>query len=162
MLVIGIDPGTRSTGYGIIRVDGPRITCVEYGAIQNAARLSVWECHVRIYDGIAKLTQEYAVNAAAVESQFFFKNVLAVLRIGEARSAAMLPLTRAGVPIVEYAPRRVKQAVVGRGSATKPQVAAMVMTLLNLRAPIEPEDASDALAIALCHAHTRRIEERMS
>jgi crossover junction endodeoxyribonuclease RuvC len=161
MLVIGIDPGTRSTGYGIVRIDGAQITCVEYGAIHNVARLSVWECHVRIYDGIAKLTQEYAINAAAVESQFFFKNALAVLRIGEARSAAMLPLTRAGVPIAEYAPRRVKQAVVGHGSATKPQVAAMVMTLLKLRVPIEPEDASDALAIALCHAHTRRIEERM-
>lgn len=161
MLVIGIDPGTRCTGYGIVRVEGARVTCVEYGAIRNAARLSAWECHVKIYDGVAKLAQEYALSAAAVESQFFFKNVLAVLRIGEARSAAMLPLTRAGVPIVEYAPRRVKQAVVGNGNATKQQVAAMVMTLLSLRTPIAPDDASDALALALCHAHTRRIEERL-
>jgi crossover junction endodeoxyribonuclease RuvC len=106
---------------------------------------------------MTRLVQEYALEAVAVESQFFFKNAVAALRIGEARSAAMLPLSRAGLAIAEYAPRRVKQAVVGRGNATKDQVAAMVATLLNLRGPIEPADAADALAIALCHAQTHRI-----
>jgi crossover junction endodeoxyribonuclease RuvC len=157
MLIMGVDPGTRCTGYGIVRTEGGQATCVEYGAITSPSRLSAWQCHVRIYDGMTRLVQEYALEAVAVESQFFFKNAVAALRIGEARSAAMLPLSRAGLAIAEYAPRRVKQAVVGRGNATKDQVAAMVATLLNLRGPIEPADAADALAIALCHAQTHRI-----
>jgi len=161
MMIMGIDPGTRSTGYGIIRYEQGAMSCVEYGAIRSAVSISAWECHVRIYDGIAQLVREYKLDAAAVESQFFFKNVQTALRIGEARSAAVLPLTRAGVPVSEYAPSRVKQAVAGSGNARKEQVQFMVRTVLNIRGPVEPDDAADALALAICHAHAQRMKERM-
>jgi crossover junction endodeoxyribonuclease RuvC len=161
MMIMGIDPGTRSTGYGIVRWEESDAVCVEYGAIRSPARLSAWECHVRIVDGIAKLIQEYALDAVAVESQFFCKNVRTALRIGEARSVALLPVTRAGVPIFEYAPARVKQAVVGNGNARKEQVQGMVRSLLRIREAITPDDAADALAIALCHAQTNAFKERL-
>ncbi|MCX7848455.1 MAG: crossover junction endodeoxyribonuclease RuvC, partial [bacterium] len=135
--------------------------CVEYGAIQSDTGCTPWECHVRIYEGIEQLVREYQLDAGAVESQFFFKNVRAALRIGEARSVAILPLTRAGVPVFEYAPSRVKQAVVGRGSARKEQVQFMIQRILNLREEVEPDDAADALALAICHAHAERLRERI-
>jgi crossover junction endodeoxyribonuclease RuvC len=159
---MGVDPGTRSTGYGIIRWEGGDAVCVEYGTIHSAARLSAWECHLRIADGIGQLMQEYALDAVAVESQFFCKNVRTALRIGEARSVALLPVTRAAVPIFEYAPARVKKAIVGAGNARKEQVQAMVRSLLKIREPITPDDAADALAIALCHAQTQAFQERLT
>ncbi len=162
MIILGIDPGTRSTGYGIIRYEQGAMSCVEYGAIRSAAKLTAWECHVRIHDGVAQLAREYQLDAAAVESQFFFKNVQTALRIGEARSVALLPLTRAGVPVFEYAPSRVKQAVAGTGSARKEQVQFMVRTVLNVRGAIEPDDAADALALAICHAHAHRTAEHIA
>lgn len=161
MMIMGIDPGTRSTGYGIVRYERGELSCVEYGAIRNAATSSVWECHVRIYEGIAHLVREYRLDAGAVESQFFFKNVQAALRIGEARSVAILPLSQAGVPVYEYAPSRVKQAVVGRGSARKEQVQFMIRTMLNLRQAVEPDDAADALALAICHVHAERLRGQL-
>ena len=159
MIVLGIDPGTRSTGYGIIRQEGSAIACVEYGSVQNKAALSVWECHLRIADGIARVIAEYAIDCAAVESQFFFKNPRTALRIGEARSVALLPVSRAGIGISEYSPARVKKAIVGSGSARKDQVQLMVKTLLNLKHDITPEDASDALAIAICHLHAHHYRQ---
>jgi len=161
MLILGIDPGTRTTGYGIIRFDHGTAACVEYGTIENKASLTPWQCHVRIADGIARLVQEYTFDAAAVESQFFFKNPATALRIGEARAAAVLPVSRAGVVVFEYAPARVKQSVVGTGAARKEQVQAMVRTLLGLKEPVAQEDAADALAIALCHAHTKRFDQKV-
>ena len=91
MLIMGIDPGTRTTGYGIVRSEGDSLVCVEYGAVQNAAKLTVYECHARIYEGILKLMREYSITAVATEAQFFSKNVRTALRIGEARSVALLP-----------------------------------------------------------------------
>jgi crossover junction endodeoxyribonuclease RuvC len=162
MMILGVDPGTRSTGYGIVRSEPGGAVCVEYGAIHCPARLPAWECHVRIADGIAKLVGEYALDAVAVESQFFCKNVRTALRIGEARSVALLPVTRAGLPIHEYAPARVKQAVVGNGNARKEQVQTMVRSLLKIREEITPLDAADALAIALCHVQTQVLKERIA
>lgn len=162
MLTLGIDPGTRTTGYGIIQNDGNSYTCVEYGAIRSHASLSPWECHVKIYDGIAHIISEHAIDAVAVESQFFFKNPRTALRLGEARSAAVLPATRAGLPVAEYPPKRVKKAVVGRGSATKEQVQHMIQSLLGLKEKVTPEDAADALAIALCHIHASNFKNMLS
>ncbi len=153
MVVLGIDPGTRSTGYGIVRQEGASLSCVEYGSIQNKASLSVWQCHLSIADGIAHIVNEYSIDCAAVESQFFFKNPQTALRIGEARSVALLPVTRAGIAISEYSPTRVKKAVVGSGKARKEQVQHMVRTMLNLKSAVSPDDAADALAIAICHLH---------
>jgi len=157
MIILGIDPGTRTTGYGIIRDEDGKISCIEYGAIKNPQKLNAWECQLRIFDGISKIVQEYAIDAVAVESQFFYKNARTALRIGEARSVALLSATRAGIPIFEYAPKRVKQAVSGTGTARKEQVQLMVGVLLNISGKITPEDAADALGIAITHVHARKV-----
>jgi len=158
MIILGIDPGTRTTGYGLVREEHNSLSCIEYGAIKNPARLNAWECHLRIADGIEKIIREYQIDCVAVESQFFYKNARTALRIGEARSVALLPATRAGIPITEYAPKRIKKALVGTGSATKEQVQHMVRTVLNVKEKITPEDAADALAIAICHFHGLQLQ----
>lgn len=161
MIVLGIDPGTRITGYGLVRDDHNVLTCIEYGAIKNPASLDAWKCHLKITDGIEKIIREYQIDCVAVESQFFFKNARTALRIGEARSVALLPVTRAGIPIAEYTPKRVKKAVVGTGTAQKEQVQHMVRTLLNIKDTITPEDAADALAIAICHIHGQHLQNML-
>ena len=157
MIILGIDPGTRVTGYGIIRNEKSKLSCIEYGAIKNPAKFNAWECQLRIYEGISKIIQEYKIDAVAVESQFFYKNARAALRIGEARSVALLPATRAGLPISEYAPKRVKLAVCGTGTARKEQVQLMVGAMLNISGKITPEDAADALGIAIAHVHGTKL-----
>ena len=157
MIILGIDPGTRITGYGIIRDENSKISCIEYGAIKNPPKLTPWECQLRIFDGISKIIQEYAIDAVAVESQFFYKNARTALRLAEARSVALLPATKARLPIFEYTPKRVKQAVSGTGNARKDQVQLMVGVLLKITKKITPEDAADALGIAIAHAHNRRL-----
>jgi len=159
MIILGIDPGTRTTGYGIIRDEDGKISCIEYGAIKNPQKLNAWECQLRIFEGISKIIQEYKIDAVSVESQFFYKNARSALRIGEARSVALLPATNAGIPIFEYTPKRVKQAVVGTGTARKEQVQHMVGALLNISDKITPEDAADALGIAITHAHNNKFRK---
>ena len=161
MIIIGIDPGTRITGYGIINEQDGVISCVEYGAIKNSPKLSVWECQLRIFDGISKIISEYKIDAVAVESQFFSKNPDSTMKIGAARSVALLPASRAGLPISEYAPKRVKKAIVGTGNATKSQMQHMIQKILNIREQITPEDAADALGIAVCHLHNHQLMERL-
>jgi len=161
MIIIGIDPGTRITGYGIINEQNGIISCVEYGAIKNPAKLSVWDCQLRIFDGISKIISEYKIDAVAVESQFFSKNPDSTMKIGAARSVALLPASRAGLPISEYAPKRVKKAIVGTGNATKAQMQHMIQKLLNIKEKITPEDAADALGIAICHLHNHQLMERL-
>ncbi len=161
MIIMGIDPGTRTTGYGIINEQNGAISCVEYGAVKNSAKLSVWDCQLRIFDGISKIIGEYNIDAVAVESQFFSKNPDSTMKIGAARSVALLPATRAGLTINEYAPKRIKKAVVGTGTATKSQMQLMIQKMLGLTEKIEPEDAADALGIAICHLHNHKFMERI-
>ena len=161
MIIMGIDPGTRITGYGIVNDRNGITSCVEYGAIKNPAKLTSWECHLRIYDGISEIIKEYKLDAVAVESQFFYKNAKTALKIGEARSVAILPATRAGLPVNEYSPTRVKKAIVGTGKATKAQVQLMIQKILCISEKVQPEDAADALGIAVCHLHNFRLMERL-
>jgi len=161
MIIMGIDPGTRTTGYGIINENNGIISCVEYGAIKNSLKLSVWDCQLRIFDGISKIIGEYEIDAIAVESQFFSKNPDSTMKIGAARSVALLPASRAGLTISEYAPTRVKKAIVGTGTATKVQMQHMIQKILGLREKVEPEDAADALGIAICHLHNHKFMERI-
>ena len=152
MRVLGIDASLRSTGLGVVESDGSRLRAVEYGRIRNADRLLRSECLRRVAGGIEEMLTRTQPDAVAIEGVFAFKNVRTVVVLGEVRGAAILICTRAGLPVFEYPPRRVKQAVVGFGAADKQQVRQMVMQLLNLRAPPQ-EDASDALAIAITHLH---------
>jgi len=151
--ILGVDPGSRVTGYGIVEVEGPRQRWLAHGQIRcgdgdMAGRL------LRIYTELAALIREYAPGEAAVESVFVNRNVASAIVLGQARGAAICALAAAGLSLSEYAPAQVKSAIVGQGRAEKNQVQHMVKSLLKLReAP--PADAADALAVALCHAHLR-------
>ncbi|MBO7542813.1 crossover junction endodeoxyribonuclease RuvC [bacterium] len=159
MLVLGIDPGTRITGYGLIRSEGSALECAEFGVIKNSQSLPLIECYARIFEGIDEILKGYDVSTVAVESQFFYKNARSALKIGEARSAAVLPAALRRIPVMEYSPTRVKKAVVGIGAATKDQVQGMIKNMLKIKNERMLPDASDALAIALTHIHALKYPE---
>lgn len=162
--ILGLDPGSQRTGYAIVEADGARVTYVSSGAIRAggesfAARLQ------EIFAGVDRLTDEFRPDEVAIERVFMHRNADSALKLGQARGAALsatfVTRTDGEQPwsrpkVFEYAPREVKLAVVGTGAAQKDQVQLMVKHLLNIRGSLT-EDASDALAIALCHAHSRRV-----
>ncbi len=152
MRILGVDPGTQACGYGVIETDGRSETALDYGVVRGRgsdlpARLKT------VFDGLVEVVRAAEPEVAAVEGAFFGKNVRTALKIGEGRGVALLAAASCGVRVVEYAPAEVKKAVVGSGRAHKSQVQRMVCMLLNLPDGELPEDAADALAIAICHAH---------
>lgn len=158
-LVLGIDPGTAATGYGLVRTSGGRgplgaVTLVECGVVRTRSEDPLPARLRRIYEGLEALMERFEPGAAAVENVFQGRNVRSALTLGHARGAAILVAALRSVPVAEYTPREVKKAVVGTGSATKDQVGFMVQRHLRLREPPEPADAADAVAAALCHCFT--------
>ena len=159
MIILGIDPGISSTGYGVLRVEEGQSTWEGCGTIGQSAATPSPQRLNRIYEGICSIIEQYHPDQVAIEDIFYSKNIRSTLTIGQARGVAILASVRAGIRISEYAPREVKQAVVGSGAASKEQVQFMVRKLLNLQDKSVQPDAADALAIALCHAHRIRIDE---
>ena len=153
MRVLGIDPGSRITGYGIIDKEGNRLVHVDNGAIFTDSHRDFPMRLQRIYRGLTEIIAQYQPDAVAVENIFFATNVQSALKLGQARGAAIVAGVNAGLPVFEYTALQVKQAVVGHGRADKQQVQKMLKVLLNLP-EIAQEDASDALATAVCHAHS--------
>lgn len=151
---MGVDTSLRSTGVGVVEVKGSRFSVVEFGVIKAPRTFSLSECLQKLNSGITEIIERTKPQAVAVEGVFFCKNVKTILILGEARGVVIAACSVHGIPVYEYAPRRVKQAVVGFGGAEKSQVARMVMSLLALKEE-PPEDAADALAIAICHLHNR-------
>lgn len=156
MRILGIDPGTRITGYGIIEKVGNRLIHIDNGGIFTRADMELADRLKVIYDGLCQVIREYAPAAVAVEQIFLAKNALSALKLGHARGTALLVGVNHGLPVFEYSALQVKSAVVGYGKAEKVQVQQMVKTLLKLP-EIAQEDASDALAVAICHAHTNLL-----
>jgi crossover junction endodeoxyribonuclease RuvC len=156
-LALGIDPGTATTGFGLVRLmpDG-ELVAVKYGVILTPKESSASARLVMLYDQLHDLLQEYAPDTSAVEKLFFQSNVKTALAVGQARGVVMLSLQQAGLEIFEYTPNEVKQAVAGYGGADKRQVQDMVRALLQLDSIPKPDDAADALAIAITHLNTRR------
>ncbi|HSL24314.1 MAG TPA: crossover junction endodeoxyribonuclease RuvC [Vicinamibacterales bacterium] len=154
MKIFGIDPGSERTGYGCIETDGSRHRLVTCGAITAPARADFPERLVAIHDGLKALLGEHRPDWVALEDVFHARNVRSALKLGHARGVALLAATEAGVPVAAYSPAEVKRAVVGYGRAEKRQVQRMVCLLLGLGSLPEPYDASDALAIAICHLHS--------
>jgi len=154
--IIGVDPGTLATGYGIIEKEGCRLSYVVGGCIHNHSDTLIPKRFLRIYQELKKVFESYRPDQMAVEGLFFCKNVQAAIKLGEARGIAMLVAAENGVGVFEYAPRRVKQAVLGRGGAQKQQVAFMMKQILNMSEEPHPADAADALALAVCHAFSTR------
>ncbi len=152
--VLGIDTSLRSTGIGVIEATGSRFTCLYQERIQNPRKMLLSACLVNIYDSINRIIRETEPDTAAVEGIFTHRNSRTAVILGQARGAAIATCASHGLRIYEHEPRRVKQAVVGYGAATKDQVGKMVATILNLP-ELPQEDIGDALAIAICHLHTR-------
>ncbi|MFZ5560506.1 MAG: crossover junction endodeoxyribonuclease RuvC [Pseudomonadota bacterium] len=149
-IILGIDPGSRTTGFGVIESDGSRHRYIASGCIRMAELALPARLH-RIYAGIAEIVATYAPGQSAIEQVFLSNNADSALKLGQARGAAIVALMNHSLPVAEYSARQVKLAVVGQGAALKEQVQHMVVRLLSLqKAP--PADAADALAIALCHA----------
>ena len=161
MRVLGIDPGTAATGYGIVeeREDGLHAVC--FGAITPPASLPFAQRLLRIYRELRVLLTDAGPECAAVEAVFFARNVRSALRLGQARGVALLALAEAGIGIHEYSALEVKQAVTSYGQAQKEQVQEMVRMLLHLPDVPRPADAADALAVAICHQHAARLRERL-
>lgn len=157
MLVLGIDPGTAITGYGLVKGEGDDLTLVGYGAITTSSDWSLPERLQHVYRELMALIQDRQPTAVAVEELFFSKNVRTALSVGQARGVALLAAANAGLPIHEYTPLQVKQAIAGYGRATKDQVQQMVRMLLALDSVPQPDDAADAIAVAICHLHSAKL-----
>jgi crossover junction endodeoxyribonuclease RuvC len=159
MRVLAIDPSLRSTGFAVIERAGTKFHTLEYGVIRNAQTLRSSSCLVAIHDRLAELVHKYEPDSAAVESVIYVQSYKTAIVLGAARGAAILAMAERGIEIFEYAPRRVKQAVVGRGGAVKDQVGFMVRALLGLTEN-PPADAADALAIGLTHFQSQESASR--
>jgi crossover junction endodeoxyribonuclease RuvC len=151
--IFGIDPGSIRTGYGCVDTDGSRHRLVVCGAIASKAGAPLPDRLARIHDELTRLLADARPQAVVIENLFHAKNVKSALTLGHARGVAVLAAVQAGLPVIEYAPAEIKQAVVGYGRAEKQQVQRMIMLLLGLDTVPTPHDASDALAVAICHAH---------
>lgn len=156
MIVIGIDPGLATVGFGVMKKEGNTITPVSYGCIRTPAGEEIPERLLEIYDEINVLFEKYAPDVVAVERLFFNRNVTNAMSVSEARGVIFLAAQQKHISVVEYTPLQVKQAITGSGRADKKQMQEMVQRLLNLDEPPKPDDAADALAIALCHMHSMR------
>lgn len=158
MVVLGIDPGTATTGYGLVRDTDTGPTLVTCGVVLTPAGAPMPERLRAIFRALTQLILLHHPDAAAVEKLFFQRNVSTAMAVGQARGVALLALAEAGVPVGEYTPKDVKLAVAGYGGADKPQVQQMVRAILNLRETPRPDDAADALAVAICHLHSMKLK----
>ena len=154
MIILGIDPGLAIVGWGVVDYRGSKFEVLGYGSIQTPAGMPTEQRLCAIYEGLAEIIKKYRPEQMAVEELFFNTNQTTGIRVAEARGVILLCATRLGVPVFEYTPLQVKQAVVGYGRAEKKQVIIMVTGLLGLKEPPKPDDTADALAIAVCHAHS--------
>ncbi len=150
-IIMGIDPGTNVTGYGLLRVEERTATCLVLGDIDLHRIADPYQKLRYIFDRVSGLIDEYHPDEVALESPFFGKNIQSMLKLGRAQGVAMAAALSRGVPVAEYAPRKVKQTITGRGSASKEQVALMLKNLLHLDALPRRLDATDGLAVAVCH-----------
>lgn len=155
MKILGVDPSLRSTGFGLIEAHGSQMRPVLWGEIKNPPGRLPSHCLAQIHEDLERLLAEHPPDALAVEGLVYVQNTRIAFTLGQVRGVILAAAARRGIPAFEYAPRKVKQAVTGRGSAGKQQVALMVKAQLGL-AEIPPQDASDALALAICHAQSLR------
>ena len=154
MIILGIDPGIAIVGWGVIEYSGSRFKTLGYGSIETPAGMATEQRLSLIFDGLKELIERYHPEHIAVEELFFNTNQTTGIRVAEARGVIIMCAYRMGVKVFEYTPLQVKQAVVGYGRAEKKQVITMVTMFLGLASPPKPDDTADALAIAVCHAHS--------
>lgn len=160
-IILGIDPGTCVTGYGIIKSSPRKIEPLDYGCIRPPKTFSLYKRYLIIYEAIEELLEIYKPDSVAIENQFVYKNAQSALKLGMAKGLAILAATKRDIPIYEYAPKQAKLAVVGNGSASKEQVQKMMQMLLGLKEPPSPQDAADALSLAICHLHHSKFKQKL-
>ncbi len=162
MRILGVDPGSETTGYGLIESDGSEHRLIAYGAIRTPSRRPFHERLLSIYNGLSELLSHNSADVLAVESVFYAANVQSALKLGHARGIVLLVAAQRGLPVYEYSPLEVKRGITGYGRADKAQMQGMVGFLLRLPEPPAPDDAADALALAICHAHRMRSQDGRS
>jgi len=161
-VILGLDPGTASTGFGVIAAEGNRLRALEYGVIVTPAGMALERRLERIFAEVREVLGRHRPDATAIESLFFNVNVRTALAVGQARGVTLLACSQAGCEVFEYTPQQIKQAVVGYGKAEKEQVMEMVRVLLGLPETPRPDHAADALGVAICHANTAGVRERVA
>ncbi len=157
MTIMGIDPGFAITGYGVVEYKGNKFSVLDYGVITTKAKQEFHKRLMIVNEELTVLMKRFKPEAVSIEELFFSKNIKTALTAAHGRGVAMLAASRSGACIYEYTPLQVKQAVVGYGRASKAQVQQMVSAILNLRQIPKPDDAADALAVAICHAHSSKM-----
>jgi crossover junction endodeoxyribonuclease RuvC len=159
MITLGVDPGTALMGFGLVQGDDdPQL--ITYGVVETTTEESMPERLVRLYDALWELIRTHSPDVLAIEQLFFARNVTTALAVGQARGVVLLAAAQHGMPVYEYKPSEVKQTISGYGKADKPQMQEMVRMLLNLPDVPKPDDAADALAVALCHIQMSRLERQ--
>jgi len=161
MIIIGIDPGTRIVGYGVISKKNSTISPIDYGCVRLPPKEKLSDRYYIIFQAISELLERHKPEAVAIETQYVHKNVQSAIKLGMARGVVIIAAKQLGIPVFEYAPTKAKLAVVGNGRASKNQVQGMVQLLLNLPHLPEPEDAADALALAICHVHAAETSQKL-
>ena len=159
MIILGIDPGLAITGFAIIEKRNNSKIPISYGCIRTSSKEDHYKRLLTIHEDITQIIKKYQPEVAAVEKLFFNKNVKTAIAVGQARGVHIVAASQKSLPVYEYTPLQVKQGVVGYGRAEKAQVQEMVKLLLNLKTIPQPDDAADALAISICHAHTNRFSD---
>jgi crossover junction endodeoxyribonuclease RuvC len=159
VLVLGIDPGLATTGYGLVRESKGGLQAVAYGVVTTTAKRSLPERLQQLYKELSDLIQTHRPDEGAVEELFFSRNVRTAMSVGQARGVALLAMANANLPVADYTPLTIKQAVSGFGGADKVQMQTTVKMLLRLENVPRPDDAADALAVAICHLHSARMKQ---
>ncbi|MFB5764107.1 crossover junction endodeoxyribonuclease RuvC [Paenibacillus medicaginis] len=162
MRILGIDPGIAIVGFGFVDKQGSKVIPVQYGCIQTEARTPEEERLLQVYEGMKQLIDKYKPDAVALEKLFFNRNVTTAMTVSQARGVLVLAAVQSGLPVAEYTPMQVKQAIVGYGKAEKQQVQEMVRMFLKLQAVPKPDDVADALAVAICHAHSYTLNSKLN
>lgn len=160
-IILGVDPGSVVTGYGLVQKSGQKLNVLDYGTIRPPKTFKLSDRYLIIHESIYSLVEKWKPTSLSIETQYVAKNVQSALKLGMARCAIMIAAKRHSVAIYSYAPTKAKLAVTGFGSASKEQTQAMVQKLLNLSSTAIPHDASDALALAICHAHAAHWAEEI-
>lgn len=155
---MGIDPGFAITGYGVVKYEGNKFSVIDYGAVTTEASEQLPARLLKLNNGLEEIILKYRPDAVSVEELFFNKNIKTALNVGHGRGVALLSAAKQGIEVFEYTPLQVKQSVVGYGRAEKAQVQQMVKLILNLPKVPKPDDVADALAVAICHGHSYRLD----
>ena len=161
MRVLGIDPGSETLGWGVVEGVGSKYESVDFGVVKSSPRLTFSKRLARIYDGVADVIDRFEPDVLSIEEAFYAVNVGVALKLGQVRGVVLVLGEQRGLAIAEYAPRLIKQTVVGYGNAEKHQVQETIKLLMRLKSIPTPHDAADALAIAICHFHHARTRERI-